>query len=255
MNRRIWLASTMAALLLSFGYWRVEAAEPGIAGKWASDAAVALKKWRDKRDDATPADRGLFNVDSGLRGNGGFGGGGLGNGGGFGGGGLGTGGRGGLGGGTRGGGFGGRDFAQRAGARGGRGGLGAGGIGGGGFGRGGGLGGLPPDFVGAVANMPRPELPEGPTVTMDVKVDSKGKMTGTLVLLIMETDKDEKYKVEEAKVDGKEFTFTTYQKVNGIQIPTAWQGKMLSDNVIAMTRSLPSGAAVDEEPFAMRRQK
>jgi hypothetical protein len=247
------------------------AADPPLVGKWSSEAAVALKKWRTARDNATPPDRGLFSVDQGLRGGRGGviggqrggprGGGGIG-GGGIGGGGIGGGGFGG--GGLGGGGFGGRDFAQA-----GRGIGGAplgGGFGGGQLGgpRGGQLGGgqlgaplgggARGRGIGPVTNIPPLNLPDGPPISMEFKVDKKNVLTGQVVVSIDEED-DDKFKIEEGKVDGKAFKFLTRKKVNGISIATGWQGEMTTDNTIRALRLLPSGAPADEEPFALHRQK
>jgi hypothetical protein len=191
------------------------APEVGMTGKWASESAITLKKWRDKVETLLGPDTGLFNVDGGIPNNGpgspGLGGG------------LNPGPARGTAGPRRG-----RDFAQR------------------------GVQGPRAGNDPAAVPLPElPELPEGPPVTFDIKVDKTGKMTGSVVLSLDE-QKDEKYKIEEGKVEGKTFRFLTLHKYSGLTLPTEWKGEMLSDNFIKAVRLLPSGASADE-PFALRR--
>jgi hypothetical protein len=88
---------------------------------------------------------------------------------------------------------------------------------------------------------------------MDLKVDSKKNvLTGNVVVAVNDED-DEKYKIEEGKVDGRTFKFVTRRKVNGIQIATGWKGEMTTDNTIRVMRTAPSGADADDEPFPLRR--
>jgi hypothetical protein len=237
MNRRLWIPTTIIALSLTIPY--ADAADHPFAGKWSSDSAVALKKWREIRDMATPPDPGIFGgVDQGLRGQ-----------------------RGGVRGGavgTRGGrGFAAGQFGGQRGGNLGGGNLGGGNLGGGSFGGRGGQpgnrGGMPGATI-ARPQVPKLELPDGPPITADFKVDKKNVLTGNVVVSLNE-DKDEKSKIEEGKVDGKKVQFTTKTKVGNVQVSKKWVGEMTTDNTIRFTRLLLSGEPEDEEPFALKRQK
>jgi hypothetical protein len=208
MNRRLWIPTTIVALSLMIPY--ADAADHPFAGKWSSDAAVALQKWREIRDVAKrgvpqgcpdplrnppiprmtlPQTRPPSTSIDGW----------------------------------------GNALCEPFNGRGGR-----------------------PGATITSPQVPPLELPDGPRISAEFKVDPKKNVLTGNVVVFLDENKDEKYKIEEGKVDGKKIHFVTRRKAGNVQMITRWTAEMTGDNTIRATRLLSSGKP--EESFTLRRQ-
>jgi hypothetical protein len=124
--------------------------------------------------------------------------------------------------------------------------------GGGGGGRRGGNNFLPAsqeEKRGVTASPKKSEEPEdselsGPAITLELKA-SKDKLTGNVIEILPDDLSDEKLKVEEGTISGKTFKFVTYIKRNGAQFPIRWEGQLVSEKTLKVTRKNASGKVVD----------
>lgn len=84
--------------------------------------------------------------------------------------------------------------------------------------------------------------PDGLALILELQLD-KTKLKGK----VSEVTTGLSYPIEESKVTGTQFEFTTYKKVGSVKVPTVYKGELTDEKTVSLSRFLISGKPVDPD--------
>ncbi|HEX4998059.1 MAG TPA: hypothetical protein VFY29_07535 [Terriglobia bacterium] len=96
---------------------------------------------------------------------------------------------------------------------------------------------------------------EEPAITLEFKVDSKGKLSGKVSEITRVEIKD--LKMEEGTVTdgGKKFEFRTNEKTEKIVNTIRWVGELTDERTVTLNRLTKGGNQIDGKPIVFHRAK
>jgi hypothetical protein len=97
---------------------------------------------------------------------------------------------------------------------------------------------------------------EEPPIIMELKVDAKGKMTGSITeITVAPIFAKKELKVEEGMVTDKKFEFKTIEKSETASNTTRWVGELTDEKTITITRLTKGGNAIDGKEIVFNKAK
>jgi hypothetical protein len=109
---------------------------------------------------------------------------------------------------------------------------------------------------GAVAGNKNVTASDEPALTMELKVDAKGNMSGSITQINeVPVFSSKEFKVEQGKVTEKKFEFQTIEKTEKVSNTTRWVGELTDERTITVTRLTKGGNPVDGGPIVFHRTK
>jgi hypothetical protein len=97
---------------------------------------------------------------------------------------------------------------------------------------------------------------EEPAMSMEIKVDAKGKVSGTITVgTMVPVHAVKEIKFDKGTVTDKKFEFTTEEKSDKVSTTTRWAGELTDERTITIDRLTKGGQKMDTNSIVFHRAK